>query len=333
MLDFRPKMFDEASKSHASKNIVIIIICFIVVMAVIFLLELIIPAVLIMKPMMQELYEQGYLSDPSKKFTLSESMKITSKLTAPAKVMIPMLFSTVFGTLVSIFYCRCVEMRPVRSMGARKKGFFAQYISGLAAGFVMMSAIALLSAALGITRLKLCSNINFGIIGLYFLGFVVQGMSEEFIFRGYLMNTIGGSGYKTYIAVAVSAAIFALAHASNPGFGPLPFINLTMFGVFAALTMILYDNIWGVCAIHSIWNFTQGCLYGISVSGSSGSESILRSTPVSSHAFLTGGKFGIEGSIITTLVLGIGIASSLYALSRKEPQKEADTSENVSEDL
>ena len=143
------------------------------------------------------------------------------------------------------------------------------------------------------------------------------------------MVTIGGSGKKTYIAVAISAVGFALAHASNPGFGVLPFINLTLYGVFAALYLIFFDNIWGISAIHSIWNFAQGNIYGISVSGSGDTESVLISTPLSSHDFLTGGKFGIEGSLITTLVLCIGTALLLYAFSKKKPIAEEIAAENV----
>ncbi|MBR5682080.1 MAG: CPBP family intramembrane metalloprotease [Ruminococcus sp.] len=321
MLDYRPKMFSEASKSHASKNIFIILLCFLAVFIVILLLESVVPAVVTLKPMIEELRKQGYL-DSGEIISVTEATKLATKVASAPKVMVPTLLSTGFGTLAAIFYCRCIEMRPVRSMGARKNGFFSHYFSGLLCGLIMMSAIALLSAALGINRIKLCSNINFGIIALFLLGFIVQGMSEEFIFRGYLMTTIGGSGKHTAVAVLISSVGFALAHAGNPGFGPLPFVNLFLFGAFAALCVVIFDNIWGACAIHSIWNFAQGNLYGISVSGSADAESVLRSVPQSSHAFLTGGKFGIEGSIVTTVILGIGIASELYMLSKKTPETE-----------
>ena len=319
MLDYRPKMFDEASKSHASKNIFVIILCFIIVFVVILLLESIIPAIITFNPMLEELKAQGFL-DASQSLTFKESMKLAVKVSSVPKIMIPTLLSTVFGTLAAIFYCRCIEMRPICSMGARKKDFFKHYFTGLAVGMLMMTLIALSSALFGITNIKLCSNINFGIIGLFFIAFVVQGMSEEFIFRGYLMATIGGSGNGTLLAVIISSVGFALAHVSNPGFGVLPFINLFLFGVFAALYIILSDNIWGACAIHSIWNFTQGDFYGISVSGTADTESVFRSTPMSGRAFLTGGEFGIEGSLLTTAVLVAGIAITLYMLSKKLPE-------------
>jgi len=131
------------------------------------------------------------------------------------------------------------------------------------------------------------------------------------------MTTVGSSNNK-WLAVMISSAAFGMAHIGNPGISVLAMINLILFGVFAALYMIYFDDIWGGCAIHSIWNFTQGNLYGISVSGSADSESVFRTTAKTSHAFLTGGKFGIEGSIFTTLVLGIGTAAVAYFMMKRE---------------
>ncbi len=324
MFDYRPKMFDEASKSHASKKLLSILLTFIVVFAVLYLLESIIPSMLTTKPMLEEMKKNGYLENKDK-FNFTESMKLATKVSAVPKVMIPALLSTVIGTICAIFYCRCVEMRPVRSMGARKKGLIPHYLTGLFVGLFMMSAITLLSVAFGANSISVCSNVNYPLIALFLLGFLVQGMSEEFIFRGYLMNSIGGGGYHTAIAVGISSVIFGLAHALNPGFGPLAFFNLVLFGVFAAIYMILFDNIWGVCAIHSVWNFAQGNIFGISVSGMHKTESILKTTPLSDKAFLTGGNFGIEGSICTTIVLLVFTAFSAYILNRRSrtaPQAE-----------
>ncbi|MBP3310517.1 MAG: hypothetical protein J6L05_06895, partial [Ruminococcus sp.] len=72
----------------------------------------------------------------------------------------------------------------------------------------------------------------------------------------------------------------------------------------------------GVCAIHSVWNFTQGNIYGISVSGSGDAESVFRVASKSSADILTGGEFGIEGSIFTTLVLAVGIVIVLVKIKK-----------------
>ena len=320
MLDHRPKMFEEASKTHTSKNLIIIVCTFIAVLFVILLLESIIPGMVTTKPMLEELEQQGFL-DGSKELSWKNSVAIATKVTGRPKIMVPTLLSTAFGTLTAMFYCRFIEMRPLRSMGARKKKLLPHYLLGLAVGAALMTTITLLSVAFGANSISLCSNIDYKWLPLFFIGFIVQGMSEEFIFRGYLMASVGGSGQHTLIAVGISAVAFALAHAGNPGFGPVPFINLTLFGVFAAFYVVLFDDIWGICAVHSIWNFTQGNFYGISVSGTDDLTSVFRTTAVSSKDFLTGGKFGIEGSIFTTVALLTGTAILIYAISRKKAQE------------
>lgn len=322
MLDHRPKMFEEASHTHTSKKLYVILLSFIAVMIIILVLESIIPGIVTTRPMLDELQKQGYL-DGSQKLSMKDSVAIATKVSGIPKVMIPSLFSTIFGTIAALFYCRFVEMRPMRSMGIRKKKLIPHYLLGLAVGIALMTAITLLSAAFGVNSISMCSNVNYKLLAMFLLGFFVQGMSEEFIFRGYLMTSIGGSGQHTLVAVGISAVAFAFAHAGNPGFGPVPFINLTLFGVFAAFYVILFDDIWGICAVHSIWNFTQGNFYGISVSGSSNTESVFRTTAVSSKSYLTGGKFGIEGSIFTTITLLIGTAVLIYAISRKKVQETA----------
>ncbi|MBP5580296.1 MAG: CPBP family intramembrane metalloprotease, partial [Ruminococcus sp.] len=197
-------------------------------------------------------------------------------------------------------------------------------LPGILIGLVLMTAAVLLGALFGIHTVKLSDDFNIGLIVLYFFGFIVQGMSEEFIFRGYFMTTIGGSGKHTLVAVGISSVAFSLAHFGNPGFGPLAFFNIALFGAFAALYMILFDNIWGVCAIHSIWNFMQGNFYGISVSGTGDTTSVFRTVAKSSSTVLTGGKFGIEGSILTTIVLLIATAAVVYGISKKSAAQTAE---------
>lgn len=316
MVNYRPKMFDEASKSHASKNIFIIILIFIVVFIVIAILESVISGIFSIKPLLEELAnsdieDTSYLLDPS------AAMELATKVAAKPAVMLPAMYSTVLGTICSLIYCRFIEVRKVCSMGVKKAKFFQNYLTGAAIGLVLMTVAVLLGALFGIHTVKLSEDISMGMIALYFIGYIIQGMSEEFIFRGYFMTTIGGSGKHTLMAVGISSVAFSLAHATNPGFGPLPFFNIALFGVFAALYMILFDNIWGVCAIHSIWNFMQGNFYGISVSGTGDNPSVFRTAAKSSSALLTGGEFGIEGSILTTIVLLAATSLVLYGISKK----------------
>lgn len=309
-------MFEEAKKSTASKNIFFNILIFIVIFVIIQLAETVIPTLLTSAEIMKRVLEEGTVD-------VQRSMEISIEVGTLPKYMIPTLFCTAFGTAISIIYCRFIEARHLTSMGMRKKKAGIHYLQGLAIGLVLISADVGLCLLFGISSISLCSTINFGIIALYLLGFLVQGMSEEFIFRGYFMNTLG-SRHNGWIAVAVSSCAFSLAHLLNPGFNVLVFFNVAGFGVFMGLYMIAFDDIWGACAIHSIWNFTQGSFYGISVSGTGESESVFRMTAKSTSTLLTGGSFGIEGSIMTTVVLSVGIA--IVLLKIRKNNKTADNS-------
>lgn len=319
-MKIKSEMFDESSESLSSPSLPVQVFSFVIIFLIIYVLEAIIPSIVSISPMMQEMKSQGML-DGTTKINLKNSMAAATIISASPKIMIPSLLSTVFGTITSIIYCRNIEVRPVSSMGVRKRKLIPHYIIGLLTGIVMMTVITLLSIATGANSISVCHNINIGIILLYLLGFFVQGMSEEFIFRGYFMTTIGGH-HSPLLAVGISSVAFALAHVFNPGFGVLSCINLVLFGVFAGIYMIYSGDIWGVCGIHSIWNFMQGNFYGISVSGTGNTESVFRTTAETSHGWLSGGEFGIEGSIFTTIVLVSGIVLVFFKLRKNQSEKE-----------
>ncbi|MCR4890147.1 MAG: CPBP family intramembrane metalloprotease [Ruminococcus sp.] len=325
MLELKPKMFKESEKSTASENLISNIITFIFMFVIIAVAEAVIPY-FIAKDELKEKLKETSLLDPAgqDKINFTQIIRVSSQVGIQPRILIPTLLCTAFGTIISILYCRMVEARHIRSMGAVKEKAVPHYLMGLLVGTVLMTVITLSSVLFGVNDIALCSNINFGLIGLYLLGFLVQGMSEEFIFRGYFMTTLGGK-HNAYVAIAVSSAAFSLAHYMNPGYGVLVFINLALFGVFSALYIIYFEDIWGACAVHSIWNFTQGSFYGISVSGSGDTESIFRTTASSTSKLLTGGEFGIEGSIFTTVVLGIGIGTIIYMMYRRQNQGKTST--------
>lgn len=315
----KPEMFEESGESLTSPKLIVQIFSFLIVFLIIYVLEAVIPSIVSIKPMLEEMESRNMLD--GNKIELSQSMAVATMISASPEIMIPSLLSTVFGTITSIIYCRNIEVRPVTSMGVRKQKLIPHYLTGLLTGILMMTAITLLSVCFGANRISLCNSINFGVIMLYFFGFFVQGMSEEFIFRGYLMTTVGGY-HSVWIAVAVNSVAFALAHVFNPGFDVLPCINLILFGIFASFYMICTGDIWGVCGIHSIWNFMQGNFYGISVSGTGDTESVFRTTANTPHAWLSGGEFDIEGSIFTTLVLTAGIVLVFLKIKKHDTKKE-----------
>jgi hypothetical protein len=315
MITLNSSMFKESQKNAVTKNLALQILIFLAVFLVIEIAEGIGSAAFVLPLMLPTL-----LGDGTSSLSYAESYAAALDVMSDYRAMIPTLFCTVFGTILSIIYCRFIEKRPLSSMGIRRGKIIPHYLTGLVVGALMMSVIVLAGTITGVFSLTLIDDFNTGVILLYLAGFLVQGMSEEFIFRGYLMNTIGGT-HSPVLGIIISSVGFSLAHLLNEGISVLALINLALFGAFAGIYIICFNDIWGACAIHSIWNFTQGNIYGISVSGTGETDSILRTTAISNSAFLTGGGFGIEGSIFTTVVLVVGIVLVLLKIRANSKSK------------
>lgn len=311
-------LFSDSSKARTPSNLALQILIFFAVFIVIYLAQSIFASFFVLPEMFRAMDKAGVF-DNAASFGYNEIYDIAMSVSMQDNVLIPTLYATVFGIILSIVHCRFIEKRSLSSMGFRPKKIIPRYFEGLLAGIALMSAITGISVLTGVNSICIEDDINAGIILLYFSGFFIQGASEEIIFRGYLMNSVGGK-HSVFTALAVSSIAFALAHIANPGITLLAFLNLVLFAVFAGLYIICFDDIWGACAIHSIWNFTQGNIFGISVSGTGSTPSIFRTTAESDIAWLTGGNFGIEGSIITTVVL---IAASLLVVVRMKRTQNA----------
>lgn len=213
-------LFNEASILKTPKNIPLQILIFIAVFIVIAIAESILSCIYVLPAMF------NYLADNNVSVSDSNYMDTVLKFQSDTKVMIVSLFSTISATVITMVYCRFIEGRPLSSMGIRKKNLASHYFFGVLTGLVLMSAIVALEVAFGGIKISSFSfKLNYGFFFLYLFGFFFQGMSEEFIFRGYLMNSIGGCG-KPVAAIIISSCAFSAAHLLNPGVSPLAVFNL-----------------------------------------------------------------------------------------------------------
>lgn len=222
------------------------------------------------------------------------------------------LFATAIMTFLVFVYCRGIEGRSYASMGIRKKGMAKNYGFGYLIGIVMITATVSLAVLLGGAKFTgFNSGVSIFYIVLFFLGYLLQGMSEEVCFRGYFMVSLTNKVPVAW-AVMISSIAFALMHLANPGVTLLAILNLVLFGVFAAVYVLRTDDLWGACAIHSAWNFFQGNVFGISVSGTGLGTAVFGTSFVSGRGLVSGDLFGIEGGICTTIVMLAGIALVLF---------------------
>lgn len=307
----RPKMFIESEPARV-KNIILQILIFYAVFLVIALAEAVVPFIFMFSEILAY-FESGQYTGINEEY-----FKFIENLQYQDKFMIITLISTVFGTLLAMIYCRFIEKRPLSSMGFTKKNGLHDYLIGMLIGFAMLTSVVLLNILFGAMSFDgLNKSVSIGIILLYLVGFIIQGMSEEVIFRGYLMNSIGGKHSMT-LAVLISSGAFSLAHILNPGVTFLGIVNIMLFGIFMGLYMICFDNIWGASAIHSIWNFSQGNIFGISVSGTGSIQTVLYTSADNSKALINGGNFGVEGGLVSTIVLVIACILLFMYMKKKE---------------
>jgi len=134
--------------------------------------------------------------------------------------------------------------------------------------------------------------------------FAVVAINEELLMRGYVLNNFLIS-FNKYVALLLSALLFAMMHFSNPEYSLIAFINLFLAGVFLGLPYLFNRNLWFPIAAHFSWNFIQGTVLGFEVSGQSVS-SIFRHN-YENATIWNGGGFGFEGSLISIILLIMSI--------------------------
>lgn len=220
------------------------------------------------------------------------------------------LFSFGLATLWLWFWMAVKEKRRFASLGFTAPSAGVRLAGrGLLIGIGMMAVCVLVPVVTGQAQMSWASPdaAGFGFIAVMLVGFLVQGSTEEILTRGYLTQAVARR-WGLIAGVVIQAAFFALIHGMNPGMGPLPIINLVLFALFGSLMSLSEGSLWGICAMHGAWNWAQGNLFGVAVSGQQVSDSFFTfNANAGSSDLITGGTFGIEGSLVTTVVYAAGI--------------------------
>lgn len=229
------------------------------------------------------------------------------------------LFSFVFILLLFIFWVKVIEKNSLSTLGFVKKNWLKYLGWGILISLLQMGVIALVYQVGGIGTFEL-NELSLEPI-LFILGlfpfWLLQGGTEEVATRGWLLTRIAART-NLPLAIAISSSLFGILHMGNAGVTFLSVLNIILDGVLAGLLFIYTDSIWLVVAQHGTWNYVQGNLLGFQVSGTGADASIFSFTMGTGPDWLTGGAFGAEGSIITTLVLLVSLVIVYRLGERKE---------------
>lgn len=228
------------------------------------------------------------------------------------------LLSFGFIILTVFRWTRKVEKRPIRTLGFYKENFLSALFKGYGLG---LSLFILALAGLVVLGQYQFDSIHLDTYSLAFTLFtipfwILQGTAEELVTRAWLIPQLA-KRTNIKVAIIISSSLFTLLHLGNPGITFLSAIDLFLFGVAMSLYLLKTDTIWGIGGIHGAWNFAQGNLFGVLVSGQSSGTSIMKFTPQGNQDWLSGGSFGIEGSIVSSIILFLLILYLAYQLKKE----------------
>ncbi len=229
---------------------------------------------------------------------------------SPDSYAVSMLVSFLAAYLA---YVRLVERRPVSELRAARAPLETGV--GILAG---AGLFALSIGAIGLAGGYHVTEIRSLRVALpWILLFLASGVAEEILMRGVVFRIVE-EWLGTWIALAVSSLLFGLAHAANPHATVLSGLAIALeAGILLAAAFVLTRRLWLPIGLHVGWNFAQGAIFGVAVSGIP-FDGILKSS-LSGPAILSGGAFGAEASIfavVSCLAAGVGLLVKAHRIGR-----------------
>ena len=171
---------------------------------------------------------------------------------------------------------------------------------GLLVGFVFMVLVVCIIVASG------CATVvwddftgveQFSVIMM----FLAVAVGEEILCRGVIFRWID-ERWGVWAALVVSALIFGWGHISNDNATWWSSLAISIeAGLLLGAAYKWSGSLWVPIGIHWAWNYTQGNIFGLAVSGNGAGDTIFATT-VNGPDIITGGAFGPEASIIAVIL-------------------------------
>jgi len=216
---------------------------------------------------------------------------------------------------------RTLDRRSFTSLGLRWDSLAARdLLFGILLAGLLMGLIFLVECAAGWLHFEgytweqqSWENILLGLL-VSGLVFVLVGWYQELLSRGYWLQNLR-DGLNLAWSVAISSALFALAHSLNPNVTWVAIIGLFAAGLFLAYGYLRTGQLWLSIGLHIGWNFFEGTVFGFPVSGALPFTLIRQS--VQGPQLVTGGEFGPEAGLIVlpAMLLGAGLIYA-YTINR-----------------
>lgn len=251
-------------------------------------------------------------------FTIAISGFVAGNLLPPeGKVGSAMKFDAVCAVLLVLLY-----KLVIRHLGEdprddlRLSGSARALAIGVGAGAAIFTLIVIVAAVAGVYHLTGEGDAS-DLFPQLLLSAIFPAISEEMLFRGILFRWIeefGGS----WAALVLTSAFFGAAHLANPNASAISAVGIAFeAGVMLGAAYMLTRSLWLPMGIHAAWNFTQGEIFDIPVSGTPVHG--LLTARLSGPPLLTGNGFGLEASLIAIIIATLfGLSLLWLAISKGE---------------
>jgi membrane protease YdiL (CAAX protease family) len=239
---------------------------------------------------------------------LLEGLPIGLSIGSFLPITIPFAISSIIAIILGWVYGKFFEGLPFRALGcAFRSKWFVHFVAGSLIGAMSIGCAVIVAVIGGGMTLKFNydspSSAIWSTLTVTLAVLGIGALSEETLFRGYLLQTLVRS--KQMIAgIAITSLLFAFAHMGNPDVGKVAIVNTFLAGIWFAVAYLKTRDLWFPLGIHFVWNWMQGPVFGINVSGVGDlSPDPLMRAADAGPAWLTGGNYGIEGGVACTFAI------------------------------
>jgi uncharacterized protein len=230
---------------------------------------------------------------------------------------------------IYIWFLRLLDrsVSPAADLGLDRTRALPQLLQGILFGAALVAIAVMGIALLGKYRVEVVGGSVIVPLILVTVTLAAGALAEELAFRGYpfqrLVDAIGPVG-----AILAMSVLFSAIHAFNPSVSRLALLNTVLIGGLFSAAFLMTRSLWLVWGMHFGWNFMLGVVAGLPVSGLKMFAVVLRGK-AQGPVWLTGGDYGIEGSLNATLVILLG--TLLLTLLRRNTSPGIDRSIQVNE--
>lgn len=244
---------------------------------------------------------------------------VTSLFDRALPPMVPDLTATV-KTVIAIAVMLTVYKSSIVRLGERPRDDLPirKAPRGLAVGtltgFLLFCALVGIASLFGIYRVTGRGDAHELVKDLAGMT-ILAAFMEELLFRGILFRWIEAFA-GSWAALLITSALFGLAHIFNANATWASSVAIMVeAGMLLGGAYMLARNLWVPMGLHAAWNFTQGFIFDVPVSGNDMHG--LVQAKLSGPVLLSGGAFGLEASIIG-VVLSIPLGSYLIFIAMRQ---------------